>query len=247
MFLLRDVRGEQEVERMKTEFLANISHELRTPFTPIKGYANILRTREVDAAQVKAFAAEIEGGVDRALRAVDQLLNFATMVAGRLDLHLEAVQPLDLLDRCVSRWRPKLGERHTIQGKVAHGVPTFEADRRYLDKAIYELVDNAVKYSPSGGKVLLTIALVETGAGKAVEIAVRDHGIGIAPEQKAAIFDDFAQGDASATRSFGGLGLGLALVSRIVAAHGGELVCDAAVDKGTIVTIRLPFSGEAIE
>ncbi|HEU5084311.1 MAG TPA: ATP-binding protein [Acidimicrobiales bacterium] len=241
VFVLRDVRREREVEQMKTEFIANVSHELRTPLTPVLGYADILATRDLKPEQTKRFATEIHESARKLLRVTDQLVQFATLAAGRLQLHEESVDPRQLLEGVARRWTDRLPDSHRLTRRVGRNLPPAVLDRRYVDVALDELIDNAVKYSPDGGRVRVSASVHENGHGRRLVLAVDDQGVGIDPERRETIFEDFAQADGSATRRFGGLGLGLALVSRIVRAHGGELSCTSKVGEGTTVRMILPL------
>jgi signal transduction histidine kinase len=240
VLVVRDLRREREVERMKTEFLSNISHELRTPLTPIRGYAEMLRHREVPRAKAQQFLGGILDATERLERTVDLLVSFATIEAGRLTLRTEPVRVRELLERVVDRWQERTDADHPIARRVARNLPDVVADARLIERSIDELVDNAIKYSPRGGKVLVQASLSENGHGPAVDISVSDQGVGIPADRVDDLYDDFAQLDGSSTRQFGGLGLGLAFVRRIVRAHDGELVCESAPGKGSTFSIRLP-------
>src|SRR5205085_5590640 len=151
------------------------------------------------------------------------------------DLDVRAV-----VDNVASRWNGPLDKSYSIGRRVARGLPDITADRRWLTLSIDELVDNAVKFSPNGGKVMVTASAATNGKGPGVEIAVADRGKGMSEMELAEAFGDFMQGDASDTRRFGGLGLGLGLVKRVVEGHGGVVTCESEPEKGSRFTMFIP-------
>jgi two-component system phosphate regulon sensor histidine kinase PhoR len=246
VYVLRDMRREREAERAKSELLSNISHELRTPLVPIKGYAELLLRRSVPPAKARESLEEIVEAADRLEVVVQRLLDVAAQEATPLNVRREPVAVRPLLESVVDRWKPRLDARHPITRRISRDLPELTGDRRLLERCLDELVDNAVKFSPAGGAVSVTatrsVNRIDGEGPASVQISVRDHGIGIAEDRLESIFEDFAQGDSSPTRQFGGLGLGLALVRRVVHAHGGELTCETSVGEGSTFSIVLPAS-----
>ncbi len=247
VYVLRDMRRELEIERAKTEFLSNISHELRTPLTPIKGYAEMLRrdrdmpeARRLAPEKVSSFLEGILESSERLERTVDILVNFAASTAGKLVLRTEPVDVSALVHQVCERWRSR-SPLHRVE-ELVNGRPRLLADRRLLERAIDELMDNAVKYSPEGGQVKVGTQLIGAGDGRAVEISVVDEGIGIAPSDFDRVFADFSQIDGSATRRFGGLGLGLPFVQRVVTAHNGTMDATSEPGRGSTFVIRIPLT-----
>ncbi|MEA2452843.1 MAG: hypothetical protein QOG04_1553 [Actinomycetota bacterium] len=244
--VLRDMTREREVERMKSEFLSNISHELRTPLTPIKGYAEILVKKEIPAAKVKQFTQGILESTGKLERIVELLVDFAALEAGRLSPRSASVDLAAMVEKVAGEWELRT-PRHTVVTAVGDKLPMVIGDERLLKRSLEEILDNAVKFSPQGGTI--TLEAMSTGRQngderrrrtRTVEVVVSDEGIGIPEEDLASVFSDFHQLDGSETRSYGGLGLGLAFVRRIVEAHDGSVSVESELDHGTRLTVSLP-------
>ncbi|HEX2178642.1 MAG TPA: ATP-binding protein [Actinomycetota bacterium] len=238
--VLRDLTREVEIEKMKTEFLANISHELRTPITPIKGYSDLLRRKEVPREQQVTFLEGILASAERLERIVEMLVDFSAMEAGRLSPNKVAVDFDKVTSELVEKWS-QTAPNHRFERSGFNQLPAVEVDRRLVPLAIAELMDNAVKFSPNGGKVTLSAEHSRNGKGSGyVKISVRDEGIGIDEAQLSKIGQNFVQADGSETRAYGGLGLGLAYVRRIAEGHGGRLEVESEPDKGSCFTLVFP-------
>lgn len=244
--VLRDMTREREVERLKSEFLSNISHELRTPLTPIKGYADIMSRKEAPPDKQVRFASGILESTVRLERIIDLLVDFASLEAGRLAPKAGRVDMAGLLERLQAEWTER-STRHTIVIETEPNLAKVLGDERLLRRSMEELLDNAIKFSPDGGIVDLRARNYPADGrvdANRIEISVADQGIGIESDDVARVFSDFQQLDGSQTRSYGGLGLGLAFVRRIVEAHDGTVEVDGSRASGTRLIVRIPSVAE---
>ena len=236
VFVVRDVSHETDLERMKSEFLANVSHELRTPLTPIKGYAQLLATqREATSPMVQQFAQSILVSTERLERLVGLIIDFAAMDAGTVRAVAEAVPVDAAVGALVADWHARAGDRE-LEVDVECGLPPLRVDLGLLRRALDELIDNALKFSGPDGPVTVAARLT---APERITVSVRSRSDGgdLDPQE---IFTEFFQGDSSASRRHGGLGLGLALVRRIADVLTAEVRAHVDDQGRTVVGIEVP-------
>jgi len=240
VLVLADRTREHEVERMKTEFLANVSHELRTPLTPIRGYAELLTRRpDLDRPQVESFLQEILGSTARMSRAVELLVDVAALEGGRVAPQLVKTSVRTLADDRVRTWKQRYPERAAdFKRRLGTGLPPVAADVRWVTRALDELADNAVKYTPHNCAITVVASVTEDG--RHVRVAVRDAGPGFDPAMAAQLVGDFAQADASETRRIGGMGLGLGFVNRVAERFDLHFSVSAVPGKGAEFALLLP-------
>jgi PAS domain S-box-containing protein len=228
-----------EADQRKDEFLAMLAHELRNPLTPIRNAAHVLGRLDVQEPRVQWAQQTIERQVDHLTRLVDELLDVSRIVRGKVTLKMEPVELAGVLNQALEMVRPQIDAMgHQIEVRLP-GQPVYlQGDPVRLAQVLLNLLDNAAKYTPAGGSIL-----VEAGvAGPVVEILVRDNGLGIPAELLPHVFDLFQQGERALDRSQGGLGIGLTLVKRLVEMHGGVLEAfSPGAGLGSTFTICLPL------
>lgn len=239
VLVLRDVTGEVEIERMKGVFLANVSHELRSPLTPIKGYADILARRDVDDEARRRFASQILDSTGRLERVVGMIVEFAALEGGEMRPDPRPTELAPIVDAVLESWRAREPDR-LFASRVERNLGGVLVDEGMLRRCLDELLDNAVKFSPGGEPVTVSAGRVADGDGTGqVQLSVSDRGVGLEVDGVSGLFRDFYQVDAGATRQFGGLGLGLALVQRMVTAMGGGTAVESEPGQGTTFHLRL--------
>jgi len=228
-----------ELTQMKANFISNVSHELRTPLTHVKGYLELMITDSLGpVSDEQRHALEISQKATARLEAmIDDLIMFSLTSKGELSIKQEAVDIRRLANLAVKSAVEKASERDvTVHAVVDEDVPRVQADSQKIAWVLSQLLDNGIKFTPAGGRVVLN---VKPEASNLVMISVVDTGIGIPSSRLDEIFEPFHQLDESSTRRFGGAGLGLSLVRQIVEAHGSMLDVQSTEGHGT--TFRFPL------
>ncbi len=233
-------RAEAEAaNRMKDQFLAALSHELRGPVHAIAGWIQLLRSGQLDAAKRARALDVIERNAKAQAQLIGDLLDISRVISGKLRLDTRPVYPVESVEAALATVLPAAEARGVrVERFLDPGAGPVLADPDRLQQIVINLLGNAVKFTPAGGWV--EIRLEEAGGG--VRIQVRDSGEGIDPELLPHVFDSFRQADASTTRQQGGLGLGLAIVRQLVELHGGSVSAESpGPGQGAVFTVSLPL------
>lgn len=236
----------ESANRAKDEFLAILSHELRTPLTPVLATVSMLRDEPGVPAALRPELETIQRNVELEARLIDDLLDLTRISRGKLELHLATVDLRPLLDYAVQSFLKDQAAAKQQQVRVSFGEEVqahVHGDAPRLTQVLWNLMLNAVKFTPQGGSIQLNVFNDSPAPGTppAVVVEITDTGIGIEPENLGRIFTAFEQGERSRTRIFGGLGLGLAISLAIAERHGGTLSArSAGKDQGATFTLRLP-------
>ncbi len=236
--ILRDVTQLKEIDTLKSEFVATVSHDLRSPLTLMRGYATMLEMAGTLNDQQKNYTKMIVQGVDNMAKLVNNLLDLGRIDFG-VGLQVESVPVLDVLDRVTSSLQLQAKQKQISLGvEIPKDLPyAVEADQALLQQAVYNLVENALKYTSQGGEVTIHLQT----SPSTVTFAVQDTGIGISKNDLPRLFEKFYRGTNREALTQRGTGLGLAIVKSIVDRHGGKVWVESELSKGSIFYLQIPL------
>jgi signal transduction histidine kinase/ActR/RegA family two-component response regulator len=235
----RRARAESErVNLMKDEFLATLSHELRTPLSSVVGWVDVLLSRTSETSDARRGLEAISRNARAQAKLIEDLLDMNGIVSGKIRLDVQPIELTSIVDSALDSIRPSAEAKSILVRKTIdpNAAPVF-GDRNRLQQVVWNLLTNAVKFTPKGGKIDILVERVNSH----VEITVHDTGMGISPEFLPHVFERFRQADSSTTRKYGGLGLGLSIVKQLVELHGGSVKAESAGEgKGATFIVDLP-------
>ena len=230
----------RDADRRKDEFLAMLAHELRNPLAPLRNSLHVLRATNRGDTTLERLGAIMERQLSNLVRLVDDLLEVARITRGKIELRCEAIDIAAVARGAIETSRPLIDVAgHRLDVTLPQEPMMLEGDAVRLNQVISNLLNNAAKYTDPGGHIRLTMER----EGEWLAIAVRDNGIGIAPEMLGRVFDLFTQAERGYNRTHGGLGIGLTLVKRLVEMHGGTITARSeGLGRGSELVLRLPLS-----
>jgi two-component system phosphate regulon sensor histidine kinase PhoR len=240
VLVLHEITELRRLERVRQDFAANISHEFRTPLTAIQGFAETLLGGALDdAANRRRFVEIIRNHAVRLARLTEDLLKLSRIEAGRLEIEFLPASVEQLIESCLETARLKAAQRRlSLDVRLAPELPLVRGDSNRLLEVLQNLLDNAVQYTPAGGRIELSASHV----GDSVVLTVADTGIGIPQAEHGRIFERFYRVDAARSREAGGTGLGLSIARHIVDAHGGRLWVESVVGEGSRFHFSIPVA-----
>lgn len=237
--VLRNITKQKELELMKSNFVSVVSHELKTPLHSIKGFVDVIlmgKTGELNELQ-RDFLETARDQAKHLQNMINDLLDFTQFESGRINLSLEEISLAELIDEVIAKLEPLADEAGiTLCKSIATGLSCIRADRTRLLQVLTNLVDNAIKFAPAGGR----ISLEAFDNSTQVQVRVSDTGLGIPPDEREKIFDRFYQIDSSTTRAYRGTGLGLAICKYIIEAHRGRIWVESNDPQGSVFCFTVP-------
>jgi signal transduction histidine kinase len=238
---LGTVARELAVARLQSDFVSAVSHEFRTPLTTLCQLSELLKRGRVANDQDKqAYYDLLHGESHRLWRLVEGLLNFGRLEAGRMRFRLESLDTVELVRQSAAEFaQAQQAAGHCFDVETVSTPSVVQADREALRCVLWNLFENAVKYSPDCN----TVRVIVAGNARGVEIAVRDQGAGIPSHEHKRIFEKFVRGSAARESNIRGTGMGLAMAPQIVRAHGGEITVESEPGQGSTFRVLLPVKG----
>ncbi len=238
--VLRDITREVEAERAKTDFVSNVSHELRTPLTAIKGYSDLLLSPAVGPLneQQARFLQIVQSNANRLVTLINDLLDISRIESGRLELNIHPVRMETVIQEVADLLHQQCAQKNlALDVHIEPNIGPVLGDRNRLIQIVTNLVSNAHRYTPEGGRITLALSCSDG----VVRVDVRDTGIGIAPEDQSKVFQRFYRVKDSTVQSVSGTGLGLPITKMLVEMHGGRLWVESELGKGSTFTFILPL------
>jgi two-component system phosphate regulon sensor histidine kinase PhoR len=238
VYAFRDLTDVRRLDELKANFIATASHELRTPLAAVYGAAQTLLRHDfaLDEGGRDRFVSLIADESERLGRIVNEILLASQLDAGRLDLESEPFDAAELVERVVESTRAYAPPGVSVEGRVADELPMVEADREKVRQVVVNLVENAIKYSPDGGRVEIGVEAQEGN----VLFHVRDEGLGIPSDEQSRVFEKFYRVDPQMTRGVGGTGLGLYICNELVSRMGGHIWLESNAGEGSTFLFELP-------